>query len=337
MLNNKINKTSEKVLIFCQSNGDIKYFLKIKNKYEDYLVFVTLPSVYKTLIKIGNQENIFFIQYPKTFLEFLNFKNIYGSGLEKIKKNNYKYVFFFSPAFDWISLSIIIKLNNDSIIRNITLLDHYKNLPKSNIKNFRLGMLLRSIYYYYLTGEYFDSFKFINNREVVYLPNSKCNYIHETKFNFNLDDIDLIKCNIKQNSVLFIDAGKTYLDTDENIDVLNSLIKNIELKYNIYIKKHPNLPLSINFLNKFELFDQKNNFPLELLDVNEFIAVISISSAALFNNNCKMKISILNLLSKKNKLIEFERDSKYLKTIDVNNEINYPKSVEQLYSFLDVQ
>ena len=172
---------------------------------------------------------------------------------------------------------------------------------------------------------------------MVYLPNSKCNYIHETKFNFNLDDIDLIKCNIKQSSVLFIDAGKTYLDTDENIDVLNSLIKNIELKYNIYIKKHPNLPLSINFLNKFELFDQKNNFPLELLDVNEFITVISISSAALFNNNCKMKISNLNLLSKKNKLIEFERDSKYLKTIDVNNEINYPKSVEQLYSFLDVQ
>ncbi|MDD3744822.1 MAG: hypothetical protein PHX54_14460, partial [Lentimicrobiaceae bacterium] len=67
-------------LVFCQAFGDIGYCNSIIGNTENYLVIITLPKVYDTIIDNGifDISKTIILKYPRTFVEIIQFsKNFY--------------------------------------------------------------------------------------------------------------------------------------------------------------------------------------------------------------------------------------------------------------------
>lgn len=318
-------------MVFCQALADIKYCLTLLQDEDSYLIFITLPSVFKIINdhKLFDSNKIIYVPYPKSFFDYIYFFKNYRKSLLKLEQLFFENVYVFSLGFDWISLSILKRTSKKSV--KINHIDIYKNLNKVEVKR-TLNIYVRIIYYYLLTGVVFRYYTIVNGRNVVVYDDSSTKIRKvDIKHNF----VNFINSNTSyQNKIILIDSVSPFLKHSNNKILYQDILDKLEdLGYTILIKKHPNFPMSCDFLRKFDKADET---PSELIDLSSSKCVIGLNSAAIVNNNSPLKISLLYLFNCEENEAYVAKIFDYLNKLDKKSELKFPKSIDELTRLIEL-
>lgn len=135
----------------------------------------------------------------------------------------------------------------------------------------------------------------------------------------------------KSINFLFLDPGPGIHDLLINYyEVINDVLGTLCESGNLFIKKHPTHPMSLEsiFLKNinFNLFEE--NLPLSMLELREFTHVIAIDSIGLSEVDSCIPISVIKLFNTKN---DNYLDT-YIKYLDRNSirDIIFPEDISAL-------
>ncbi|MHA1395368.1 MAG: hypothetical protein ACTSRZ_17830 [Promethearchaeota archaeon] len=312
----------KKILIFCQAPSDIKYALTIyernKNNAEISIVTVNVKGMYEFIGKLNlNISELFFIPYPKN-LKRINIIIKTKKYLRSFYKNNFYHIknyiiYYFSNHFDYMTFFMLKKLEKNN---KIIFINHYDDEVAKNYKpaSFSLKYLGKKIIYYYITGLWFEFYRF-DKSYMLKFPFKRFQ-ITEKK-NDILDKGIYDKYSVKINKS---DSKKIlFLEMDYKKSKIFKNYKSITLKlisflkkngFKLYLKPHPRLGYSLFLKDKVD-YIVNSDIPAEFIDDSSFDMVIGISSSALAyfaeKGNSKV-ISLINIydFKKKNSLRIFE-------------------------------
>lgn len=317
-------------LVFCQSLGDIKYTISLCHQYNNAIVVITLPAVYNFIKHYNYLQSVkvIYLLYPSKNIDFIKFPFIFRRTVLELKNYSFETGNIFSLGFDWISLAILNTLRNN--IKKINYWDYYKNIPEK-IENTSISSMLRSSYYFMMTGTWFKYYFKINSRiTIVYKEKVKEKILYRNVSEIEMTEIKLLKPNVPSyRTIVFIDSIIEGIDIKLMEEVITELI---HLGHSICIKNHPNLKNNFLLLSRFNALE---NVPIEFIDLSSFTCVIGLGSAAIIKNNCPLKISILDILKNKKNADEINRFKNHLKNLDKNNEVVFPSDIDELIQIIN--
>jgi hypothetical protein len=283
------------MIVYAPSYAGLVQALKISSIKD-----LTVISSNKDIVLFCAQFSISHIDLklkrPTRFREFVKQKNQFDFFSEKIKNEIVLFCFY---SFDLMGLYLMYKLNTHNTVFFLNK-DHF--YPKTTLtellskKTFYslFDMLLLSILlkmkvrYFSITG---------SNRFLGVPIDKLSTDFHQLDatvdcliYEKNKQEIrELI--NLPKNSIIFIDEGSNHFSIPESVI---QKLKVLNQNNSLYIKPHPNYPLSHPGLYNFNFISK--NIPIETL-IGKDILIIGISSTSLLDETVKCKkMSLIHLV-----------------------------------------
>jgi len=281
------------VIHFCQAAADVKYILDYyeKNVNEKlFVVVVNVRMVYDFFCSLRlDRMRLLFVPYSDKFsikniaivvAEKKRLMKVYRENFVSIKKSK---VYFYCNYFDWITFFFVNKLIEEN---KVFFLGHY--LGWDEFKKSAVGVKegIKLFLYYVLTGIKFDLTTYASDNTVLrYAPSGGRITIADAKMPkeniFKKYSFSAIESRCPQKAVLVVDAQDNPWISGFREKMISLLIYLKENGYKLYIKPHPRLGYSVEFLEYADLSDI--NIPSEFLDLSAFVAVIGLSSTVLID------------------------------------------------------
>lgn len=316
-------------LLFCQALGDLTYCMTIVKDRSNYLIIVTLQSVFDIIFKnkIFDIRKIIYVPYPKSFRLTYKYFKIFFNTKKKLTECYFDNIYIFSIGFDWISLALL------NSILDISGRIHYWNIYNNIIRIERIisiRSIIRTLYYFIHTGVIFKYYSQIGDRLVVVF--NKEVFIQKND-SFPINNNYIVGEKNYCNKIVYVDSNSTSLRRRIDSGAFNNLLVRLcEFGYSIIVKKHPNFEYSFDFLKQYEIAD---NLPMELIDFSISKCIIGFESTAIVMNNCPLKISLIELFTSEDPDLEIVHYKNYLNHLDIENELKYPVTLNDLFGLLE--
>lgn len=303
------------MIVYAPSFAGLVQALKIVS-IEKLEVISSNSSIIEFCTKYNIKNKNYNLKKPSNFKEIIKQKEFYDI---KSKELIGKEVLFCFYGFDVLGLYFMYKIRKSNEVYFYNKDHHFNRISLFNLLKRKKDFKDYLVYLYVLGVSY--SFFTINEKRVFFGISPKKLRKDFLELKSSLDEIVFANnkqhfsklLNIPRTAIIFVDQGNV------SFEVEDSIISWLETNYDvneIYIKAHPNFPISNKLLKKFK--EIPNFIPLDLL-VTEGMELIGVYSTVLLDavEICKVT-SILNLVDWRDKS-EFE---KYKSIVAQSGKIN---------------
>jgi hypothetical protein len=339
-----MEKTADEVLVFVQAAADVPYALGLCNDASRsgsrvHLVVVTVESVYDFLVSLGlDAVSVDFIpclllSYPRQPWRILQVRPALSRLFRQLfAGRKYSKAYFFCAQHDVVTPYFIRRLAETT---PVFVADHY-GMPMRNEVRWPLRVVLRWLYLRVVTGVWFD---FAEAEQV-----STSYWISTFRTErLGIKTIRLQPCaplllttglwlgGGKEPTVLFLDddheKSPEMLDYSQTVLTLVQTLRDRGVK--VCLKAHPRSGYS-KCLAPLNLPTLPAGCPVELLDIRNMAAVISLNSLGLARTakEGQLGLSILDIVAFRSEEVR----EWWRRWIDrhSDNRVLYPKNLEEL-------